>query len=210
MARNNKRLPFLGGSNRSAGPEGIGGVSNPPSGEAGGGEGEPFGEIGGGAGPSVAGTIDPVEVSNGRKRGPYKTKKQRSAARASRPAGHAPETPEEVALKPEFIPPEVPPSIVLQVAMMLQFVHGDGAMALSSTEAEMLAQAATNVGRFYVKLTVSAKGQAWGALLMTAAMIYGPKIMAAQAAAKARKAGLGPAPAIDLDALAKEGDNVVA
>jgi hypothetical protein len=103
----------------------------------------------------------------------------------------------------EAPPPEVPASIVLQFAMLLQFVHGDGAMALSSDEAEMLAKAATNVGRYYVAIQVSAKGQAWGALAATAAMIYFPKALAVNAARKAAKAGLGRAPPVDIEAVAE-------
>lgn len=85
--------------------------------------------------------------------------------------------------------------------MMLQFAHGSGPMALSSDEAEMLATAATNVGRYYVRLTVSAKGQAWGALLMTAAMIYSPKVMAATAARKAARGMPLPAKGVDIEAV---------
>lgn len=83
--------------------------------------------------------------------------------------------------------------------MMLQFVHGSGAWELDSDEAEGLAKAATNVGRYYVKINVSAKGQAWGALAATAAMIYFPKAMALAAA---RRAGKGPPP-VDLEAVAR-------
>lgn len=98
----------------------------------------------------------------------------------------------------ETQPLEISPSIVANVAMLLQFVHGDGAMAIDSLEADMLAKAATNVARFYVKLSVSAKGQAWGALVATAAMIYAPKIMSAAAARKASKGMPLPAKGVDI------------
>lgn len=98
----------------------------------------------------------------------------------------------------EAPPPEVKPEIIQNVAMMLQFVHGAGPMKLDNDEAMMLANAATNVGRYYVKVTISAKGQAWGALLGVAAMVYMPKMLAL--AAK-RRAGKAPPP-VDLDKVA--------
>lgn len=77
-------------------------------------------------------------------------------------------------------PPEVPPTVVGQVAAALKFVHGLGPseMALSDAEADALAQAVTGVARYYIKLTVSNKGAAWLSLIVTCGMIYGPRISA--------------------------------
>lgn len=107
-----------------------------------------------------------------------------------------------MALEDETPPPEIAPSIVLNVAMLLQFVHGPGAFALDSDEALALAKAGTNVSRYYVKVNLTAKGQAWGALVATAAMIYAPKIMVLVAQRKAAKGMPLSARGVDIETVA--------
>lgn len=200
MARSGKRLPFLGGGGDNGNPEGSSGVSLEGAGQGGSDDNQAGGTTGQNAGPVDAGTIDLVAISAKRSRGrPRKTIAQRRADARAKAAGKSAETKEKVAIEDsETPPPEVAPSIVLNVAMLLQFVHGSGSFALDGDEAEALAKAATNVSRYYVKVNLSAKGQAWGALVATAAMIYAPKIMVLAAQRRASKGMPMPAKGVDV------------
>jgi len=99
-----------------------------------------------------------------------------------------------VAIGEESIPPPYGESIIAQMAFYLRLMHGSGDFALSEHEADGLARALAGVARYHVKLTGSGKGMAYLALAGTAAMIYTPKLMAANAKAKARKERAAPAP----------------
>jgi hypothetical protein len=99
-----------------------------------------------------------------------------------------------VALAEEKDPPPYGESIIAQIAFYLRLLHGSGDFALSEHEADGLASAIAGVARYHVKLSGSGRGMAYLALAGTAAMIYTPKVMVANAKAKARKERAPPPP----------------
>lgn len=92
----------------------------------------------------------------------------------------------------ESEPPPYGESIIAQMAFYIQLMHGSGDFALTEHEARGLATAIAGVARYHVKLTGSGRGMAYLALAGTAAMIYTPKLLVANAKAKARKAASAP------------------
>jgi len=130
------------------------------------------GSPGGDDGGLDAGTVDPVAVGQANpdaKRRPGRPRKSAGSGTASEAEG------QKAALAVE----EFPPTVVEQIALGLLIVNGG---LISADEAQALAKAIANVAKYYIRLAASNKATAWAALLITAAMIYGPKIMAAQTA----------------------------
>lgn len=147
-------------------------------GDEGGGESD-GGPDGDNPGNPDAGTVDPAQIASvaaPRKRGRPKGSKARTGAKAEK---------EKLAVtEPEIEPPDVPSTVVAQIGAALAGIHQMLAiglqapeMALSEGEAQALAEAIANVGRYYVAVRTSNRMAAWGALLMTVGVIYVPRAM---------------------------------
>lgn len=145
------------------------------------GTGNDTGAIGEGAKLDDAGSIDPVTLGNAARAsartGKAKRKyTKRAAADAASGKAKAKVVVEE--------PADVPVNLVEQMALGIFSVHQMLAMgmqspelALTQQEADALAKALANVGKYYVAIKLGGASGAWLALVTTAGIIYVPRIM---------------------------------
>lgn len=198
------QLKFLPVANASDGPDDVSAIGVEQGGES---QREPDGPIGGIAGSTDAGTIDPVAVTqkrdgkrrSGRKKGSKWTEAQWAAFRARSGSDKGAAEKEDVAVEAEIEPADPPANIVEFVQASLYGIHrmmGPPEMHLSEQESGALAKAICNVAKYYMQIKASNKLTAWGALVMTAYMIYAPHVSALNARKAAEKAKPKPGPVV--------------
>lgn len=145
------------------------------------GTGDNAGAIGEGSQPNDAGSIDTTALGNAARVSARTGKAKRKYTKRVADAATNGKTKTKVAVEE---PADVPINLVEQMALGIFSVHQMLAMGMQSPElvltqqeADALAKALANVGKYYVAIKLGGASGAWLALVTTAGIIYVPRIM---------------------------------